>query len=129
MKKTLAIALLLWATLAAAEPLQRYQEHCAACHGPDRLGLTGPALLPESLERLKKPDAAKTIREGRAATQMQGFAEKLAPAEIDALVQWIYTPVEPRPAWSEEQIKASRLAPQAPGSLPNKPAPVLTAST
>jgi len=113
-----------WVPSFAAEPQQRYQEHCAVCHGPDRLGLTGPALLPESLGRLKKTDAARSIREGREATQMQGFADKLSVAEIDALVQLIYTPVEPRPNWSVAQIKASRLVPHAAGSLPDKPVPV-----
>ena len=49
-----------------------YQQHCAACHGADRLGGMGPALLPENLERLRKAEALKTVREGRAATQMQG---------------------------------------------------------
>jgi mono/diheme cytochrome c family protein len=46
---------------AAADGPALYQQHCAACHGPGRLGLTGPALLPESLARLKKPEAIKTI--------------------------------------------------------------------
>ena len=113
-------------TAAAADAAKNFQEHCAACHGPDRLGITGPALLPESLERLKKPEAAKSIREGRAATQMAPFADKLSAAEIDALVQLIYTPVTPRPSWSEAQIKASRLGPQDPASLADKPAAVFS---
>ncbi len=119
------LAGLLWGlSAAAADPAALYREHCAACHGPDRLGLTGSALLPESLARLKKAEAAKTLREGRAATQMQGFADKLGAADIDALVQLIYTPVEPRPTWSDAQIKASRLAPPEAASLPARPAPV-----
>ena len=32
-----------------------YQQHCASCHGEQRLGGMGPALLPESLARLRKP--------------------------------------------------------------------------
>ena len=74
-----------------------FQEHCAVCHGPDRLGLTGPALLPESLARLRKPEAIKTVKEGREATQMLPFADKLSDADIKALVHWFYTPVTPRP--------------------------------
>ena len=31
-----------------------FAEHCAECHGPDRLGLIGPALLPENLRRLRR---------------------------------------------------------------------------
>ena len=41
-----------------------YLQQCAACHGPDRLGGMGPALLPENLGRLKKAEAEQVIREG-----------------------------------------------------------------
>lgn len=34
-----------------------YGEHCAACHGADRLGGMGPALLPGNLEPLKRAAA------------------------------------------------------------------------
>ena len=74
-----------------------FTEHCASCHGPQRTGLMGPALLPESLERLRKPEAQKVITNGRPATQMAGFAAKLKTEEIAALVQYIYTPVSPAP--------------------------------
>ena len=36
-----------------------YTEHCASCHGANRLGGMGPALLPENLKRLRKDAAAK----------------------------------------------------------------------
>ena len=115
-------ALLLSSLVAfAAEPQQNFQQHCASCHGADRLGLMGPALLPVSLERLRKAEAIKTIREGRAATQMLPFADILGPAEIEALAAWIYTPVTPRPDWNEAQIRASRIVQFAPGSLPDQP--------
>ena len=100
---------------------QTYQAHCAACHGVDRLGGTGPALLPQSLERLRKPEALKTIAQGRAATQMAGFSERLAKDEIDALVQYIYTETATAPTFSEADIRASRIVYHAPSSLPNKP--------
>jgi DNA-binding beta-propeller fold protein YncE/cytochrome c553 len=108
----------------AAEPAKLYQEHCAVCHGPDRLGITGPALLPQSLERLKKPDAVKTIAEGRAATQMLPFSDRMTRDEIAALADWIYTPVTPVPTWTEADIRASRIVNHPPGSLPAKPADV-----
>ncbi|MEW6164765.1 MAG: cytochrome D1 domain-containing protein [Pseudomonadota bacterium] len=104
----------------AAEPAKLFQEHCAVCHGADRLGITGPALLPESLARLRKPAAIQTVTHGRAATQMQPFAGKLAPDEIKALVDWIYTPVTPAPQWTEAQMKASRIVHAA--GLPDTPA-------
>ena len=58
----LAVFLFGMASLAeAAEGIDTqalYKEHCLACHGENRLGGVGPALLPENLERLRKPDAA-----------------------------------------------------------------------
>ncbi|MBK6401394.1 MAG: c-type cytochrome [Rhodocyclaceae bacterium] len=121
MKLLLASCLALLANgVHSTEPAKRYQEHCAVCHGPDRLGITGPALLPESLARLRKPEAIKTIAEGRAATQMLPFADKLNKDEIVALADWIYTPVVPAPSWSESDIRASRVVTNAPGSLPAK---------
>ncbi len=119
-------AFALWGavTAAFAAPAELYQQHCAACHGPDRLGAMGPALLPENLERLRKPEALKTVRDGRAATQMQGYSATLKPEEIQALVDWVYTPVTPRPTWSEAQMNATRIVHHAPGSLPDKPAAV-----
>ena len=114
--------LLLGIGLAQADPQRLYKEHCAACHGADRLGGSGPALLPENLERLKKPDALKVIREGRLATQMPGFSQTLSPVEAESIANFIYTPVQPRPRWSESEIRASRVVHHPPGTLPDKPA-------
>ena len=116
-----SILLLLACTAHAADPAALYQQHCASCHGPDRLGLMGPALFPENLERLKPAEAVKVITEGRAATQMAGFRDKLAPDDIAALAKWIATPVNPAPAWSQAQMLASRVVHFPPGSLPDKP--------
>lgn len=86
-----------------------FQQHCAACHGTDRLGGMGPALLPENLERLRKAEALKTIREGRAATQMPAFKAQLSEAEIAALTDYAYAPVSPKPTWTEKDVRASRI--------------------
>ncbi|MBY0429855.1 MAG: cytochrome c, partial [Rhodospirillales bacterium] len=56
-----AALLLAWPALGADD---LYQRHCAACHGADRLGAMGPALLPESLARLKKTEAQLVIAQG-----------------------------------------------------------------
>ncbi|HET7794787.1 MAG TPA: cytochrome D1 domain-containing protein [Rhizobacter sp.] len=98
-----------------------YQQHCAGCHGAERFGAMGPALLPESLERLRKPEALKVITHGRAATQMAGFAASLKPDEISALAQYIYSPVTPAPRWADADIRASRVADAQARDLPNKP--------
>src|SRR5664279_867937 len=126
MKKLAMLAFLLANALPllAAEPAALFQQHCAVCHGPGRLGLIGPALLPESLARLKKPEAIKTITEGRVATQMAGFADRLGRDEIAALADYIYTAVSPAPTFSDADIRASRIVNFAPGSLPAQPAAV-----
>ncbi len=105
----------------AAEPEapELYRQHCASCHGADRLGGMGPALLPENLKRLPKSQALRVITQGRPATQMPGFGESLSEARIQALAELIYTPLDFIPDWSREQIAASRvLTPAEPTDRP-----------
>jgi cytochrome c553 len=109
------------AVSAAPDPAPLYQQHCIACHGVDRLGGMGPALLPQNLERLKKPEALAVITAGRTATQMAGFQDKLKPEEIQALADFIYTPPAVMPQWGETEIRASRVEPFKSGTLPDKP--------
>lgn len=101
---------------------QLFQQHCVACHGVDRLGGMGPALLPQNLERLKKTEALKVIRQGRPATQMPAFGDKLGEAEIQALLDYIYTPPAKQPSWQEADIRASRTSLPGAAKLPAKPA-------
>ena len=110
------------APTTAASAAALYGEHCASCHGAQRTGGMGPALLPESLARLRRPEALKVIQEGRAATQMAGFAGALAPADIAALTEWIYQPVNPAPAWSDDDVRASRVETAGAKDLPARPA-------
>lgn len=98
-----------------------YQKHCSECHGQDRLGGQGPALLPENLHRLRPKSAVKSIAEGRPATQMPPFGKVLTGEQIQSLVELIYTPLEKIPEWGFEQILASRIESHKPGSLPDKP--------
>ena len=109
------------AALAAEPAPELYRKHCAECHGADRFGLMGPALLPENLSRLRKPDAAAMIRDSRPTVQMPPFKDVLKPEEIQQLADYIYTPVSPMPQWGEQEIRASRIVHHAPGSLPDKP--------
>ncbi len=103
-----------------------YHEHCASCHGADRLGGMGPALLPENLDRLKKAEALEVVLHGRAASQMPGFAGKLTRRQAEALVAYLYTRRSPRcrsgtrrrcakATWS---IARPAACPIAPGSRP-----------
>ena len=148
------ILALLWSALTiAAEPAvappgaaaTNYQTHCASCHAADRVGAMGPALLPESLERLRKTEALRVIREGRAATQMMGFADRLSAEEIAEIGEYIYSSGEtgntqstalrlcsgsavqsrdctPRPTHTERDIRASRVVHYK--DLPAQPLPV-----
>jgi hypothetical protein len=94
---------------AAVLPQDLYQTHCASCHGTGRLGGIGPALLPENLSRLKKPEAASVIRDSRPGVQMPAFRQQLRDEDITRLVELIYTPLVPAPAWGEADIRASRV--------------------
>lgn len=105
----------------AGTALVLYQQNCAACHGDDRLGGIGPALLPENLKRLRKKKAIATITHGRLATQMPGFGAQFKPEQIEALVDFIYQPLPAIPHWGLAEIKASHIIHTPVESLPDKP--------
>lgn len=123
--KPLAIAAALFSVSiygnAATNAAALYQQHCAACHGPERLGSIGPALLPQNLSRLRSSAASEVIAGGRALTQMPAFSEQLNAAEIAALVAYIYQPPTQTPAWGLDEINASRIVHYPGGSLGDKP--------
>ena len=100
--------LLSLAVFAETDPGRLYEAHCAACHGKDRLGAMGPALLPENLRRLNKDHAIDVILRGRAATQMPGFREAISDSEAAALVELIYSAPETEPAWGPGDIAGSQ---------------------
>ncbi|WP_249383932.1 nitrite reductase [Chitinivorax sp. B] len=112
----------IWANQALAPSTnQLYQQHCLACHGDQRTGRMGPALLPQSLERLKKTDALDVIRHGRPATQMPAFGDKLDDTVLQALTDYLYTPSITPPRWTESDIRKSRTEPTRRTALKNKP--------
>lgn len=94
---------------ALADPAALYTEHCADCHGESRLGGTGPALIPETLKRMRGPKVAAVIAAGREATQMPGFGEVVTEEEIAALADWLKTPLAEVPDWTAKDIAASRV--------------------
>jgi mono/diheme cytochrome c family protein len=99
---------------------ENYQKNCASCHGADRSGLMGPALLPENLSRLRKPAALDVVQNGRVATQMPAFVDTLDTEELNQLVEYIYSTPETMPTWSDDSIRASRktLAEEIPSTKP-----------
>jgi DNA-binding beta-propeller fold protein YncE/cytochrome c553 len=108
----------------AAQPdaARLYAQHCASCHGADRLGAMGPALLPENLGRLKRAEAIATIHDGRAATQMPAFGGKLDADEVRTLVDYIYKAPATEPQWGLKEIRSSHVRYLKPGErLSDKP--------
>ncbi len=125
MRRVFALLLLALASIAARadDPgaAKLFAQHCASCHGADRLGGMGPALLPENLSRLRKQEAIATVLDSRPGVQMPAFRAVLAKEDIERLVNWIYTPPAVEPVWGEAEIRASRIELHAPGTLPDKP--------
>lgn len=104
-----SLALLLAApALAEPDAAALYADHCSACHAASRLGGTGPALIPESLGRIKDEKLEAVIAKGRPATQMSGFDETLKGEEIKALATFIQQPLASPPTWGEADIAATR---------------------
>ena len=76
-----SLAALFWMqTPVVAGPAQDYAQYCAECHGTGRLGALGPAMIPETLKRMRGPNLTEVIRNGRPATQMTGFGDILDEA-------------------------------------------------
>ncbi|MEY8199294.1 MAG: cytochrome D1 domain-containing protein, partial [Colwellia sp.] len=90
-----------------------YQDNCQSCHGVDRLGAMGPALLPENLARFRKNKAIEVISNGRVATQMPAFnsssSKTLTKAEVASLANYIYTPSKASLSWTVDDINASKV--------------------
>ena len=124
--RRLVLAPLLWLGAAHAgattAPLEQaandYREHCQGCHGANRFGAAGPALLPESLSRIKPDEIRRVIRDGRPASQMTGYAKVFTPAQIDGLVDYLQQPPATPPTWSNDDIRGSHSMLADVGKLP-----------
>lgn len=104
-----------------AEGRTIYRAHCAQCHGADRLGQIGPALLPQNLKRLRAKRAARVVAKGRPATQMPGFGGKLSTQQIDAVVGYIFTPLAKMPRWDLAEMRASHVVHPAQRPMVERP--------
>lgn len=117
----LLAALWLASPAAATDAPALYAERCASCHGANRLGAMGPALLPENLGRMKADQVAGVIARGRPATQMPAFGEELTAEDIAALAGYALTPPAEVPVWGADEILASRVEHVAAAGLPDRP--------
>ena len=97
-------SLLALATAVQADPAAHYATYCADCHGADRLGGAGPALIPETLKRMRGPNLEGVIANGRAATQMPAFDAELDAQAITDLAAYLKTPLDTVPDWTARQI-------------------------
>jgi mono/diheme cytochrome c family protein len=68
-----------------------FTSNCSGCHGQDRSGGRGPALLPDRLTG-EAGQYAKIISEGQGG--MPAFSGKLSAEEINAIAEWILTAPE-----------------------------------
>ena len=103
-----SFSLLATTALAAPDGAMIYADQCASCHAETRFGGTGPALIPESLGRLKGDRLEAVITDGRAMTQMPAFKATLSSDEIAAVAAYVSAPLATPPVWTAEEIAASR---------------------
>lgn len=72
-----------------------FSTKCAACHGANRQGIPGfaPALTPQSLAARDDTEITDMISNGRTGTAMPAFKATLSAEQIDALVQFVKSPL------------------------------------
>lgn len=100
-----------------------YLDSCGGCHGPNREGATGPALIPA---RLTAQDDYyfDVIKNGKPGTAMPAWGlAGMSDEEIWALIGFIQSqPSTEAIQWGMEQIAASREVLVDENTLPNRPA-------
>jgi nitrite reductase (NO-forming)/hydroxylamine reductase len=99
-----------------------FRDSCSGCHGPNREGGTGPALIPG---RLTANDEYyfDTIKNGKPGTVMPAWGQAgLSDEEIWALVGYIHSePDAEAIKWDMDQIAASRTVLVDEAALPDTP--------
>jgi len=82
-----------------------YQKLCAECHHINRIGLSGPPLLPIFLKKKTDQRLKEIIKNGLPATRMPAFKELDGP-QLDGLVTLMKTKAEVK--WDPKDIVGSR---------------------
>ncbi|MDY7565236.1 cytochrome D1 domain-containing protein [Pseudomonas sp. RTC3] len=106
---------------ALEQAAHNYEQHCQSCHGVNRSGGVGPALLPESLSRIKPDEIRRVIQNGRPASQMAAYSSLFSPVQIDALVDYLQQPPATPPTWNSEDIRSSHTILADVSKLPTTP--------
>lgn len=98
-----------------------YLDSCAGCHGTDRRGATGPALLPERLTQ-DPTYYADVIANGKPGTVMPPWSHQLSTEDIDTLVAFILADTGGGPPqWTVDDVRASREQLVDEATLPDRP--------
>ncbi len=110
--------------LFAGKPVgEAFRDSCSGCHGPNREGATGPALIPA---RLGADDDTyfNIIKDGKPGTVMPAWGPTgMSDEEIWALVGFIRgEPAAEDVKWNLAQIAASRQVLLDEAALPDAPA-------
>ena len=98
-----------------------FRDSCSGCHGADRRGSTGPALLPA---RLTEADAYyfDVIDRGKANSIMPAFGTLLSITEIETLIAFLRTEPGGEPAtWTRADIEGSLAVLRDEAVLPDRP--------
>ena len=99
-----------------------FRDSCGGCHGPNREGATGPALIPERLTA-GDDDYFDVIKNGKPGTIMPAWgAAGMSDAEVWALVGYIRSEAEAEAVrWGMDQVAASHQVLVEEASLPAAP--------
>ncbi len=85
---------------------QLYIENCASCHKINRIGETGPPLIPSLLRKYKVPILAKMIKNGFPQTLMPSF-NHLDSNSLFLLAKYIKSQIDENISWGENEINNS----------------------
>jgi mono/diheme cytochrome c family protein len=102
--------------------VELYRDSCGGCHGPDREGGVGPALIPERLEA-DDDFYFDIIKNGKPGTVMPAWGPMgMTDEEIRALIDLIRSePSDEATHWEMDQIVASRQVLVDEATLPDAP--------
>lgn len=83
-----------------------YQNRCASCHHQDRIGISGPPLINETLEKLSDEKIKKTILNGLPNTAMAAHSD-LSDSDIKELISFLRTKKNIK--WDKKEIEKTIL--------------------
>lgn len=99
-----------------------YRDACGGCHGPDRKGATGPALIPQRIGGSDNAFLVTAIKDGRPGTAMPPWKGTLSDEQVNQLIEYIKSPVEQSVlTWTINDIKATAQIAVPENQLPDKP--------